>query len=215
MTVPLAHGSQAGHTDAVNRVLRTALIPVISSGMLAAAGCSAQPACAATAACPAPPTPPLTFAISINGHSALHARIGRLVRYHVRPGQELLVAVAVNVPRHLTLTGLWLGISTGTIGNDPEGRPVGNSPGSGIRPVATRCGRPLPVRKPTVDGLARGVIVLHGRHSAHGQHSWRLPRSLPDNAASNPVARGRSIVQPPAAGHRPVEPGISRPPGAP
>ena len=42
----------------------------------------------------------------------------------------------------------------------------------------------------------------------------QLPRWLPDYEAGNPVARDRSIGQPPTAGH-PSEPGISLPPGAP
>ena len=39
-----------------------------------------------------------------------------------------MVRVAVAVPRHLRLTALWLGISSGEWGADRKGRPIGMKP---------------------------------------------------------------------------------------
>ena len=39
-----------------------------------------------------------------------------------------MVRVAVTVPKRVRVTALWFGISTGTWGNGPKGRPVGMDP---------------------------------------------------------------------------------------
>jgi hypothetical protein len=62
-----------------------------------------------------------------------------------------MVRVAVAVPRHLRLTALWLGISSGEWGADRKGRPIG------MKPILAH----------STDPLAAGVhtFVMH----------WRVP----------------------------------------
>ena len=47
--------------------------------------------------------------------------------YRVRPGEDLVMRIAVTVPKHVRVTALWLGVSQGTWGNGPKG-PIGMSP---------------------------------------------------------------------------------------
>jgi hypothetical protein len=49
-----------------------------------------------------------------------------------------MVRVAVAVPRHLRLTALWLGISSGEWGADRKGHPIG------MKPILTHSTDPLP-----------------------------------------------------------------------
>lgn len=72
--------------------------------------------------------PRLTYALIINGQPVSFPENGTTPSCHVRPGEHLLMTVAVTVPRHLSITRLWLGISTGIWGYEPEGRPVGMDP---------------------------------------------------------------------------------------
>ena len=58
-------------------------------------------------------------------------------RYRVRSGESLTMRVKVIIPQHVEITALWFGVSTGTWGNGPEGRPVG------MKPVLARFYRPL------------------------------------------------------------------------
>lgn len=58
-------------------------------------------------------------------------------RYRIRPGEHLLMRVALTVPENLRLTALWLGISAGVWGSGPKGRPVG------MRPVLAHSRQPL------------------------------------------------------------------------
>jgi hypothetical protein len=79
--------------------------------------------------CPPPPLPRLAYVITINRHSAAYAgQGGAQPRYHIRPGEHLQMTVSVTVPSHLRLTALWLGISHGTWGTGPRGRPTGMNP---------------------------------------------------------------------------------------
>ena len=100
----------------------------IAMGALAVVNCSAPSRCPAGASCPSPPLPRLTYVMTINGQSVSLPKGGPVPRYHVRPGEHLLMKVAVTVPRHLRVMALWLGISTGTWGSGPKGRPVGMHP---------------------------------------------------------------------------------------
>jgi hypothetical protein len=77
---------------------------------------------------PPPRLPRLTYAMTINGQSVSFPRNGTTPSYHVHPGEHLVMTVAVTVPRDLRITALWLGISTGTWGNGPEGRPTDMHP---------------------------------------------------------------------------------------
>jgi hypothetical protein len=94
---------------------------------LALLGAPAHPA-PGTFGHPPPPLPRLTYVMTINGKSVSFPRNGTTPSYHVHPGEHLLMTVAVTVPRHLRITALWLGISTGIWGNGPEGRPTGMHP---------------------------------------------------------------------------------------
>jgi hypothetical protein len=73
--------------------------------------------------------------------------------YRVRPGGYLVMSVAVAVPKHLRLTALWLGISTGTWGNGPGGHPTG------MRPILVHSSR----------SLSTGVHTFALR--------WRVPKN--------------------------------------
>jgi hypothetical protein len=123
---------------------RAALACVVLAGALAVIGCSPSSrcppgafCCPPGAFCPAPQPPRLAYVLTINGQSAAFAENSPLVSYPVRPGEQLLITVAVSVPRHLSLRALWLGISTGTWGNGPGGRPTG------MKPILAHSRRPL------------------------------------------------------------------------
>ena len=97
------------------------------AGTLAAVGCSAslaQQACA----CAPPHMPMLGYVTTINGQSGARPIGGPVPSLHVRPGEHLLMRVAVTVPRYLRVTALWLGISAGSWGGDAKGRPTGMNP---------------------------------------------------------------------------------------
>jgi hypothetical protein len=48
--------------------------------------------------------------------------------FPVRPGENLVMRVAVTVPKHFRVTSLWLGISGSTWGTGPGGRPIDMHP---------------------------------------------------------------------------------------
>jgi hypothetical protein len=106
----------------VNQItaLRASLAVALMSGLVVAGGCSSSPNCPPGAPCPET-MPRVTFTPTVNGQPAVRPRTGGPHRYHVRPGERLVVKVAVTVPRHLTVTALWFGISTGILGGGPNG----------------------------------------------------------------------------------------------
>lgn len=61
------------------------------------------------------------FTPTFNGQPAVLPANGSPPRHHVRPGERLVVKVAVTVPQHFTVTALWFGISTGMLGGGPNG----------------------------------------------------------------------------------------------
>jgi hypothetical protein len=65
--------------------------------------------------------PRVTFTPAINGHLAVLPKDGSPARYHIHPGEHLAMKVTVTVPRHLAITALWFGISTGILGGGPNG----------------------------------------------------------------------------------------------
>jgi len=69
----------------------------------------------------------VAFTPAINGVSFAPRKDGHVHSYWVRPGEHLVMRVAVTVPTHVTITALWFGISTGTWGNGPGG-PIGMNP---------------------------------------------------------------------------------------
>src|SRR5258708_29930631 len=135
----MAQSSQAGHTGAVSPVLRASLVAALLAEALATAGCSSPPACAAAAdSCMSPSPPRVTFATSINGGPASLAKDLTLPSYPVHPGEHLLVSVVVTVPRHVTVTALWLGICHDSWGWGPGDRPTG------MNPILAHSRQPLP-----------------------------------------------------------------------
>ncbi len=163
---------EAGHTSAVNPVLRTGLVAAILAGALAVVGCSTSSACTAGASCAPPPVPRLTYVLTINGQSVSFPKNGTTPIYHVRLGEHLLITVAVIVPRHLTTTALWLGISTDTWGNGPKGRPIG------MHPILSHTRHPQECTRSGCAGVSREGRVLIG----HSASSW----SMPGPAATRP-----------------------------
>ena len=93
---------------------------------LAAGGCSSSARCPSGAKCPAL-APRVIFIPTINGKSAAPREDGHVPSYRGRPGEYLAIRVTVSVPRHVSVTALWLGISRGTWGNGPNG-PIGMNP---------------------------------------------------------------------------------------
>jgi hypothetical protein len=69
----------------------------------------------------------VTFIPTINGRSAAPREDGHVPAYQGRPGEYLAMRVTVSVPKHVSVTALWLGISGGTWGNGPNG-PIGMNP---------------------------------------------------------------------------------------
>jgi hypothetical protein len=112
---------EAGHTGVMRLILRTGPIVALLAGAFAAAGCSSPSRCPPGASCPPPPLPRVTFTPTVNGKVAARRKDGHAPSYRVRPGEHLAMTVAVTVPRHLTITELWFGISTGILGGGPNG----------------------------------------------------------------------------------------------
>jgi len=119
----------------------------------------------------------VTFTPAINGEPAALGNDGHVPRYRVRPGEYLVMTVAVTVPEHLRVTALWLGISHGTWGNGPQG-PVG------MNPVLAHDRQPLPA----------------GSHTFRLR--WRVPQRRP--GASLYLIFAWSSRRPPASVSGPV-----------
>jgi hypothetical protein len=117
--------------------------------------------------------PRVAFIPAINGVSFAPRTDGHVPRYQVRHGEHLVMRVAVTVPRHLTITALWFGISTGTWGGGPNGP-------TGMNPV-----------------LAHYTLPLSAGSHTFGL-SWRIPHRRPGH---QPVP-DLCLVQPPAGRER-------------
>jgi hypothetical protein len=159
-------------------VLRTSLAAVLAAGVFAVAGCSSPSGCAAAHGfCPAI-APRVAFIPAINGKSAVLRKDGHVPRYRVRPGEHLVMRIAVTVPEHVRITALWFGISTGTWGRGPAGTPVGMSP----------------------------VLAHYSRPLSAGSHifglDWRIPHRRA--AASLYLTYAWSSHQPPASAEGPI-----------
>jgi hypothetical protein len=111
---------EAGHAGAMRLILCIGPTVVLLTGVLAAAGCSSPSGCPPGAKCPEV-VPRVTFAPTVNGKPAAPRKDGHVPSYRVRPGEHLAMTIAVTVPRHLTITELWFGISTGILGGGPNG----------------------------------------------------------------------------------------------
>jgi hypothetical protein len=112
---------EAGHTGVVSLILRAGPMVALLAGVLAAAGCSSPSRCPPGASCPPPQLPRVTFTPTVNGKVAARREDGHVPSYRIRPGEYLAMTVAVTVPRHLMVTELWFGISTGILGGGPNG----------------------------------------------------------------------------------------------
>lgn len=131
----VVHSSEASHTGPVIPALRTSLAAAVAAGVLAAGSCSSSAGCPPGAPCPAS-APRVIFGAAINGKSTAPPKAGTLPSYRVRPGEYLVVRVAVTVPRHVRVTDLSFGISKGTWGGGPNGT-------GGMNPILAHYRQPL------------------------------------------------------------------------
>ena len=125
----MAQCAEAGNTGAVSLALRIALVTMVAAGVVAIAGCASPPACTAAAGSCAPPIvhwPP--FVTTINGRVAVRTPVGPVPSFRVRPGERLVIQVAVKVPKHVLVKALWLGICKDSWGWGPGDRPTGMNP---------------------------------------------------------------------------------------
>jgi hypothetical protein len=151
-----------------------ALLAVAVSVFSALVASCASPAsgCPPGASCPPPPPPKVTFATTINGRYTPRPKDGAPPSYHVRPGEYLLMRVAVTVPRHVRVTALWFGISVGSWGWGPKGP-------TGMNPILAHTRQPLSAGEHTF-GLR-----------------WRIPAGR--SGASLYLVTNWSSHQPPAS----------------
>jgi hypothetical protein len=154
---------------------------VVSIGFAAVAtvaGCSSSPRCPPGASCPAI-APRVTFIPTINGKTAALRKDGHVPRYRVGSGASLTIHVTVTVPKHVKVTALWFGISTGTWGSGPEGRPVG------MNPVLAQFHQPLSAGSHTFD--LRWHTPQHGpATSLYLTYAWSSTQ--PPARVAGPVA---------------------------
>ena len=106
---------------------RAGLVSALLVAVLAVGGCSASPRCPAGASCPASLPPGPAYLLTVNGHSVPAGRDDALPRIRVAPGQPLVIDVTVTMPRHTSITALWLGISAASYGFSHH-RPAGLNP---------------------------------------------------------------------------------------
>lgn len=129
------------HTGRVTPVGRASLVAAFAAGVLAAGGCSSSAVNCAHALCPSV-APELTYVTTINGQSASIPNDGHAPSFRVRPGEHLVITVAVTVPRHVRVAALWLGISTGPEGFGPTGP-------ANLHPILAHSRQPLPAGRHT------------------------------------------------------------------
>jgi hypothetical protein len=71
-----------------------------------------------------PQRPELSCVVTVNGQTQMYpAGASTLPRYVIAPGENLVITVEVTVPAHVTLTGLWLGITNDWMWVRPDGPP--------------------------------------------------------------------------------------------
>jgi hypothetical protein len=143
--------ADVGDTGLVIPVLRACLVAAFLAGVLAAGGCTSS---GCDGACAPSIGPQLTYVMTVNGQSASLLKYGHVPSYHVGPGERLVIRVAVIVPRHVTVTALWLGIFKGCFGGGMNGTGC-------MEPILTHS------RSPLSEGSH--IFRLH----------WRVPHRLP------------------------------------
>lgn len=156
--------------------MRAGLVTALAAGVLAAGGCTSDPRCPPGASCPAI-VPRVAFIPTINGVSFAPRKDGHVPRYRVRPGEYLAIRVAVTVPKHITITALWFGISTGTWGGGPDGP-------TGMDPI-----------------LAHYTLPLSAGSHTFGLH-WHIPHRRPGTSLY--LTYAWSSHQPPASVSGPI-----------
>ena len=120
----------------------------------------------------------MAFVPTINGVSFAPRTDGHVPRFRVRPGERLMMRIAVTVPRHVTITALWFGISTGTWGNGPNGR-------TGMNPVLAHYRLPLSAGSHTF-GLSWRIPHRRAGTSLYLSYAWSALQ--PDASAAGPIA---------------------------
>lgn len=158
-------------------VLRAGLAGALAAGVLAAGGCCSSPRCPPGASCPAI-APRVTFVPTINEVSFPPRKDGHVPRFRVRPGEHLVMRIIVTVPRHLTITALWFGISADGWGDGPNGP-------TGMDPVLAHYTLPLSAGSHTF-GLHWRIPHLHAGASRYLTYGWSSHR--PDASAEGPIA---------------------------
>ena len=158
--------------------MRVGPVAALVAGVLAAGGCSSPPRCAPGALCPPPPLPRVTFIPTVNGVSFAPRKDGHVPRYRVRPGEHLVMRIAVTVPEHFKVTALWFGISTGTWGGGPNGP-------TGMNPILAHYTLPLPAGSHTF-GLNWRIPHRRAGTSLYLTYAWSSHQ--PDASVSGPIA---------------------------
>ena len=120
----------------------------------------------------------MAFIPTINGVSFAPRTDGHVPRFRVRPGEHLVMHVAVTVPRHVTITALWFGISTGSWGGSPNGP-------TGMNPVLAHYSLPLPAGSYTFSLYWR-IPHRHAGTSLYLTYAWSTRQ--PDADAEGPIA---------------------------
>lgn len=158
-------------------ILRAGLVIALAVGILAAGGCGASPRCPPGASCPAS-GPRVAFLPAVNGVTFAPRKDGHIPRFRVSPGEHLVIRVVVTVPRHVTLTALWFGISAGAWGSGPDGP-------TGMNPVLAHYALPLSAGSHTF-GLTWRVPRRRGSDSVILTYAWSSHQ--PDASVAGPIA---------------------------
>lgn len=115
----------------------------------------------------------------VNGTPAVLRKDGHVPSYRVRSGEYLVMRVAVVVPKHVRIKALWFGVSTGTWGTGPKGRPTG------VNPILARYAQPLPAGAHTF-GLRWRIPRFHAGASLLLTFAWSSYQ--PPASVSGPFA---------------------------
>lgn len=122
--------------------------------------------------------PRVAFVPTINGVSFPPRKDGHVPSYQVRPGEHLVMSVAVTVPKHVKVTALWFGVSTGTWGSGPDGP-------TGMNPVLAHYRQPLSAGSHTF-GLRWRIPRRHSGASLYLTYAWNSDQ--PPVSSGGPVA---------------------------
>jgi hypothetical protein len=159
--------------------LRTGLAAALVAGVFAVAGCSSPSRCPPGAPRPAI-VPRVMFIPIVHGKPAVLRKDGHVPSYRVRSGEYLVIRVAVVVPKHVKITALWFGVSTGTWGTGPQGHPTG------MNPILAHYAQPLPAGSHTF-GLRWRIPRL--RASASRMLTFAWSSSQPSASVTGPFAQ--------------------------